>query len=140
MANSAVPYEHGVKTRLPRDVVEGGADGLTTFLAVFSMGLGLAETLAPGGLARWVGVRTARVLVPAFGVREIVSGLGILASRRPAGWVWSRVAGDVLDAATLGTELNAARGRRRDRLTKALAAVAGVTVLDLIAARRHGRT
>ena len=64
-------------------------------------------------------------------------GVGILSQRRPAGWLWGRVAGDLMDLATLGAELTDARGDRRRRVLNSIAAVAGVTVLDVLAAGRY---
>ena len=44
----------------------------------------------------------------AYGVREIAAGMGILGSRNGdrAPWVWSRVAGDALDLASLSGGLS----------------------------------
>ena len=64
---------------------------------------GVAEVIAPEKLAKLIGTRGRHTgLIRAYGMREIAAGLGILTQRRPAGWVWSRVAGDALDLATLG--------------------------------------
>ena len=41
----------------------------------------------------------------AVGVRELVAGVGIFSDRRPAQWVWARVAGDTMDLALLGSAL-----------------------------------
>ena len=70
-----------------------------------------------------------------MGVREIVSGVGILAQPRPSGWVWARVGGDLLDLAYLGSALNSDYARR-GRVTAAMAAVAGVTALDVLCAEQ----
>src|ERR687892_1299464 len=119
---------------------------LANALGWFSIGLGLAEVAAPGTVARLVGVRDDdrnRWTLRALGVREVVSGVGILAQPRPAGWVWARVGGDMLDLAYLGTALSSNQARR-GRVTAAMAAVAGVTALDVLCAERlsadaHGR-
>ena len=111
---------------------------LANALGWFSIGLGLAEVAAPGSVARLVGVRDDdrnRWTLRAMGVREVVSGVGILAQPRPAGWVWGRVGGDMLDLAYLGTALSSNRARR-GRVTAAMAAVAGVTALDVLCAQR----
>jgi uncharacterized membrane protein len=67
------------------------------------------------------------------GVRELATGVGILSQRNPAPWLWSRVVGDVVDLAVLGTGLrpgNPGRGRA----AFSFAAVAGILALDTLAA------
>ncbi len=98
-------------------------------LGWFSIGLGLAEVLAPRTLARVIGVKPRPVLLRALGLREIASGIGILTQPRPAGWVWSRVGGDALDLALLGAAFTSEKSGRV-RLSIATAAAAGVTALD----------
>lgn len=99
-------------------------------LGWLSLGLGFAEVLVPGALARVIGVPERRGLIRLLGFREIASGVAILSQRHPAGGLWSRVGGDALDLALLGGAL-ASHGTKRGRVTGALAAVAGVTALDV---------
>jgi uncharacterized membrane protein len=103
-------------------------------LGWFSVGLGLAEVAAPGALATLIGVPERRGLLRLLGVREIASGLGILTQRRPAGWLWSRVAGDAMDLALLGMAFRA-EGSAKGRVAAATAAVGAVAALDAAAAR-----
>jgi uncharacterized membrane protein len=70
-----------------------------------------------------------------MGLREITAGIGILTTRRPAGWVWSRVAGDAMDLALLGTAL-ASKDSDKGRVAAATGAVIGVTALDIYNAQR----
>jgi uncharacterized membrane protein len=110
------------------------ADGL----GWFSIGLGVAELVAPRLLARGIGLRghaTTRALTRFCGLRELAAGVGILSEPRPAAWVWSRVVGDVMDLALLGAGF-AARRTNRTRLAAATAAVAGVTIVDALCAQR----
>ena len=107
-------------------------------LGWFSIGLGLAELIAPRGLSRLIGVRDHRPLVRVLGLREITSGVGILTRPRPTGWLWSRVAGDAMDLALLGAAFRSYRGRP-GRLAAAAAAVAGVALLDVICSRALSR-
>jgi uncharacterized membrane protein len=74
-----------------------------------------------------------------MGVRELIAGLGVLMQPRRPLPLWSRVAGDAIDLALLGL---ATRSRRLSgpRLASTAAAVAGVTALDIVAARRTQRT
>jgi len=103
-------------------------------LGWFSIGLGLAELLLPRTLARATGMRGRETLLQVYGLREVATGLGILAARDPAPWVWGRVAGDALDLATLGSALDDANPSRAGSAA-AFAAVAGVTLLDAACAR-----
>lgn len=72
-----------------------------------------------------------------MGLREITSGLGIMQGR-PKLFLWSRVAGDMMDLALLAAAL---RDQRNDRgkLQSALAAVAAVTVCDVLGSVMHSR-
>jgi uncharacterized membrane protein len=107
-------------------------------LGWFSIGLGLAELLVPRRLGRVTGVGEHPVLLPLLGLREIASGVGILVSRDQTLPVRSRVVGDVLDLALLGSALVTTRGERgeRGRIVAATAAVAGVTALDVLCSRQ----
>ncbi len=109
-------------------------------LGWFSLGLGLAEVLMPGAVARATGMHGRETLVRACGMREIATGLGLLLARDPTPWLWARVAGDAVDLATLGAHV----GRGNPRSTNAalaIAAVAGVTAIDALSARaaQHDR-
>jgi uncharacterized membrane protein len=69
-------------------------------------------------------------------LREVVSGVGILAQpRRRSTWLWSRVGGDAIDLALLGSALTLGSGSRA-RVAAATAAVVGVTALDVACSRR----
>jgi len=113
-----------------------GTDALIRGLAWFSIALGAAEVLAPEAVGKLVGLRTVNnpAVIRMFGLREMAAGLGILASSRPGPWIWARVGGDVMDLAMLGA---AGRGDvDRGRFTASVLAVAGVTALDIYAARQ----
>jgi hypothetical protein len=127
-----------VKTHLDPHYLDevNSSEPLATFLGLFSVGLGLAELAAPNALGDAIGVRRPGLL-RAYGARELAAGAGILANRRPAAWLWGRVAGDVMDLATLGAAYCEARVADRPKVALAAAAVAGVTVLDVICAQNH---
>src|SRR3954469_18166372 len=105
-------------------------DALARGLGIFSIALGLAEVVAPRTLARALGMEGNETLIRAYGLREIATGVGILASNDPMPWIWGRVAGDGLDIATLVTGFEG-DNPKKDNVTLALAAVAGVTALDV---------
>jgi uncharacterized membrane protein len=107
----------------------------------FSIGLGLAEIVAPGPLARLIGVpnRSAtRWILRALGVREFGAGLGLFSQPQKAGWRWARVAGDVVDLSLLGAALLSPRPNRL-RTSAAFTAVLGVTALDAWAAQKASK-
>ncbi len=101
------------------------ADNVACGLGLFSIGLGLAELLAPRVVARAAGLQGQETLVRLYGVREIAAGVGLLLAWNRAPWLWGRVAGDALDLATLAHGKNNAM---------AIAAVAGVTAADIATA------
>lgn len=100
-----------------------------------SIGLGLAELLVPDQVARLVGVRERPTLFRLLGLRELASGIGIFARQRPASALWSRVGGDMIDLSLLGLAMSD-RCNDRERINAAIAAVGGVTALDLLCAAR----
>ena len=112
------------------------------FLGYFSLGLGLAEFVAPTTMARVIGVRypdaASRTAMRTMGLREIGHGISILRSEHPEKGVWSRVAGDALDLAFLGRTF-ANRDNARGRTLFATANVLAVAALDVITARRLSR-
>jgi uncharacterized membrane protein len=115
-------------------------DALAQVLGWFSIALGAAEVVAPAAMSRLIGIREddqTTTLVRAMGAREIGHGIAILTGPGSAGPVWSRVAGDAVDLAFLGSRYSADYVDQR-RLMMAGAAVLGVTALDVITARRLG--
>jgi uncharacterized membrane protein len=95
-----------------------------------SIGLGLAELVAPRKMAEWMGVDTGeQQLLRVCGLRELATGVGILTQRDPSPWMWGRIAGDMMDVACLSAALTLPAANR-ERLAAATAMVAGVTALD----------
>src|SRR6202011_4476173 len=116
-----------------RDSQAGNGERLANALGWFSIGLGLAEVATPGKVAELIGVRNqdrTRAVLRAYGLREIAAGIGILSRPQPAGWLWGRVAGDLLDLSSLGSAMTSSRSNRA-RIGAATAAVIGVTALDV---------
>jgi hypothetical protein len=118
----------------PRWTREPVPDMLAKGLGWFSIALGTLEVVNPGGLARWLGMEDKAGLIRIYGVREIGTGIAILMQDNPKGharWVRARVVGDALDLATLAPGL--VKGNTGAVVT-AIAAVAGVTMLDILCA------
>jgi hypothetical protein len=122
------------------EIVEGGPSSLTSAeklakgLGWLSIALGVTQLVAGRRLAEALGLDGKAGLVRLTGAREIGSGMMTLSPDKRAG-LWSRVGGDVMDILLVATALDAPRSHQRSNAKLALAAVAGVTVLDLIAAR-----
>lgn len=102
-------------------------------LGWFSVALGAAQVLMPHRMARAAGIPDLAPVVRAYGVRELVAGVGLLASHNKAPWMWARVAGDAIDLATLGA---GARGSGNVvNAAAAMAVVAAVAAADVACAR-----
>ena len=123
-------------------------------LGWFSLALGAVELVAPGRLGRAIGLGDRTGLLRACGAREVAAGIGAH-SVNPVPAMWSRVAGDLVDLGTLAVALRRDDSEQRasladapegeTRLTPeqsrrntwiAVAAVAGVTALDVLVASK----
>lgn len=121
----------------PRRDDAADATGLIRSLGWLGITLGLTELAVPRTLANAIGVErtsAAPAILRAMGVREIASGVAVLARPEYRAPRWARIAGDALDLALLGLALTLPRSGKR-RLAFALGMVAGVTALDVIAVR-----
>lgn len=108
-----------------------GAERLARGLGWFSVGLGIVELVAPGQLARALGLDGKEGLIRAYGARELASAIPTLSVDQPMGLA-ARIAGDALDIGTLATGLHPGNPKR-DNVMIAVALVAGITLLDLTA-------
>ena len=127
------PYQ-----RLANEDRGTGGESLADFLGVFSLGLGLAQVLAPETMSKICGIEDAEGNAPvmrALGAREISHGIAILSKQQPEKAVWSRVAGDALDLALLGKAM-ANPDNHRGRTLFATMNVLAVTALDVMCARQ----
>jgi uncharacterized membrane protein len=129
-------YQQGSRSAQYRRDAASRNDSLQKALGWLSVGIGIAQLLAPRAVSRMTGVGDRPQLVRALGLREITSGVGILRQHNPSGWLWSRVAGDAMDLALLG---RAARSPdvQSKRVAIVAVAVTGVAVLDLLSSVRH---
>lgn len=110
-------------------------------LGMLSLGLGLAQVFAPRGVARLIGLpdtQRSRTVLTLIGMRELASGIGLLARPGSASWAWTRVAGDAMDLALLGDAFTN-RDAEPGRLAAATAAVLGVAALDATSAAHLSR-
>jgi uncharacterized membrane protein len=133
---SSYDVESHATERAKPGLPSASAKKLARGLGWFSVGLGLAELLAPRAIANISGVPNARTgLIRLYGLRELAAGVMIFAQENPTAGVWSRVAGDALDLASLGA---AARSPNvnKGRLAFATANVVAVTALDVMCARQ----
>ena len=115
-----------------------GGESLADFLGFFSIGLGLAQVLAPKGMSKVCGVADAdgnAPLMRLMGFREISHGIAILSRQQPEKAVWSRVVGDTLDLAMLGKTMANPENNRAMTLF-ATANVLAVTALDVTCAKQ----
>jgi uncharacterized membrane protein len=117
----------------------GNGSQLDKSLGWFSLGLGLAEVLAPRTVGRMIGVGEHTTILRLCGMREIASGLGLLSGRAPAAFATSRVVGDAMDLALLGASLRSP-DCNPSRIAVAATAVAGVAAVDLYASKRDVST
>lgn len=111
------------------------AEQVARGLGWFSLGLGAAELLAPGRLARWLGLQGKEGLLRFYGAREMAAGIGAFAAN-PAPAMMARAAGDVVDLGTLALGLRSEDRTVRRNVVVAMVAVAGVTLVDIWAAAR----
>lgn len=120
---------------IPRQVTRPNhsARSVARGLGWFSIGLGVVQLLAPRQVSRFIGMPGSEGLVRACGVREIVTGVGILRADDPRPWMYGRVGGDALDLACLGWSVE--HGREPVNAAIAAGAVAGITALDIGCAR-----
>ena len=117
-------------------------DALARGLGLVSLALGVPQVVAPDRFAEAVGAAPdagTRDLTVGVGVRELTAAAGLLLRGSSPTFLWSRVAGDVMDLVLLGGVLRRG-GAGRGRTLAATAAVAGVAALDLAAARRSARS
>ena len=134
---SSYDVESYANERAKPGLPSASAKKLARGLGWFSVGLGLAELLAPRAIANISGVPNARTgLIRLYGLRELASGIAIFSQQNPGPAVWSRVAGDAIDLATLGAAAARSSGVNKGRLAFATANVLAVTALDVMCAKQ----
>jgi uncharacterized membrane protein len=99
-------------------------------LGILSLALGAGALLMPGPVARMSGLQRHRRLLPLVGLRELAAGIGLLSSRNPTPWLWSRVVGDGMDLAVILSSLLSPGNSRRTSAAVTAAVVAAITAVD----------
>jgi hypothetical protein len=107
-------------------------------LGWFSLALGAAELIAPGSIRRRTGAPVFDRIIQAYGLREAATGVALLAAEKPVRLVWTRVAGDLVDIATLLPALRPDNPHRAGAQA-ALAFVLLATATDLAVAVQGDR-
>lgn len=127
-------HENYLTGRAQRGLPSSSAKRLAKGLGWFSIGLGMTELLAPRFIANISGVSNRHTgLIRLYGLRELAAGIAIFAQEKPREAVWSRVAGDALDLASLGMAA-ASPNAKKGRVAFATANVLAVTALDVMCA------
>ncbi|NHZ77966.1 cyclase/dehydrase [Massilia sp. CCM 8695] len=108
-------------------------------LGWFSIGLGLAGLMAPRFMARAAGMPDWPQVLRVMGMRELVSGVGLLNRPDDQLWRWSRMVGDAMDLGIVGVAAIHPDANRR-RLASTALALASVGALDLRAGNPPRRT
>ena len=106
------------------------SDRMARSIGWFSLALGAVELLAPRVLTRFLGIEGREGLLRAYGVREIGSGMMSLSTDKQVG-LWSCVAGDGLDLATLFSAYRSDNPQRTN-VGVAIGMVIGITMLDIV--------
>lgn len=134
--------ENTLRSAPPRNA---GVHALARGLGFFSLALGLAELAMPRRVARAAEMGempdrpelpSSQTLVRAYGLREVGVGAGLLTTADPEPWVWGRVAGDLLDIATvaLAPRRRTLFGNSGGSRMGTLVALVAVTALDVYCA------
>jgi hypothetical protein len=127
-----------MRSLVPRTAITGRSrslhDQLARGLGYFSIALGTVELVAPREVCRAAGLNRYDGIIQAYGAREIANGVALLTSHDPTPWMWGRVAGDAADIATVIAGTRDQPSRRVNKALWALAALIGVTSLDVACA------
>jgi len=119
----------------PADRSKTGALRAARLLGWTSFGLAAAMLIAPRRITETFGLEGKETLIRAFGVQEVLAGVGALSvDAAPA--MWSRALGDVVHIGTLATGLqNEDQDKQRNTMI-GLAALTGFLVVDALIASK----
>lgn len=108
------------------------ASGRAAMMGLFSYALGVSQVLRPGGVNRLMGIpdhNPNHAMQRVIGIREIVTGTGVLFGRNTSGWMWGRFAGDLMDIGIVAGQLAGRLGTRK-KLIGTLVFLSAVAVID----------
>jgi hypothetical protein len=114
------------------EIDTGTPGGQARMMGLFSYALGTAQILRPGSVNRLMGVpdhNPNHAMTRLIGIREIVTGTGVLFGKNTSGWMWGRVAGDIMDISNVAGQL-AGRLGTREKLVPTLVVLSAIAVLD----------
>lgn len=101
-------------------------------MGIFSYALGTWQILRPGAVNRFMGVpdhNPNHVVQRLIGFREIATGTGIFFGDNTKGWMWGRVAGDVMDISIMAGHIAGKLGTRH-RLMGTIVFLTAVLIYD----------
>ena len=108
---------------------------MTRALGATSVGIGVAELVAPHWIDKQLGVKDHPVITRVLGARDIVAGIGSIAQPERNMWTFGRIAGHVARVALLGAAIK--NSRKRAVVLGALGVIVAIGVLDSLTARKR---
>ena len=108
---------------------------MTRALGAASVGIGVAELVAPHWIDKQLGVKDHPVITRVLGARDVIAGIGSLAQPERQLWNIGRIAGDVARVALLGAAIKSSK--RRAIVLGALGVIVALGVLDGLTARKR---
>ncbi|GAA5234833.1 hypothetical protein FOZ76_21570 [Verticiella sediminum] len=124
--------------RAARRQVQTHGTAVARSAAWFSIVLGVAELAAPHAVARACGLRPgSAAVVRMCGLRELITGVGLLRARNAAPWLWGRAAGDALDAVAIASLAERSSLAPLAKAAGTVLAVGAVGGADLFAAQHY---
>lgn len=135
-----------MKAKAARDRASlASADLLTTLaepqnvaraVGAASIAFGIVDSLFGERFGKVIGAEGAGApMFQAVGAREIATGVAAIAAPHHPAPLWARFGGDLLDLAAIGIVIAKPGNRKRNAAIATFALVAGVALVDFLAAR-----
>jgi len=126
-------------TQRVKTIQHSADDPTAKSLGWCTLALGAVEVIAPQRVANLAGINLRPSVVRLCGVGKIVGGMALLGSKKPAKWLWAKVAGDLLDLAVVGSAPSSSARSARSLRAVATSSIVGATVIDTMLAIRNSR-